>query len=193
VFKEHNPQDQNPGFDWKAEDKNVEDESFTYSLHRYLYHDYQLPEEYTPTKGFVDPSGYDPWTQIHSMKKTPIETFEENLSLKSQNKIQSSTVNYNLVKFYNSKKTGSYYYIEFLEADEEFGKHVRGSRSKGQWGSETFKAGMEELGWTYDRRKTMHGKRFQVLFRKDFNEIQSDGCSDDENGMTEIHPDNDIQ
>jgi hypothetical protein len=138
----------------------------------------------------VDPSGYDPWCQIHTLKKSPIETFEENLMLHSSPRNNSSQVNYNLVKYYHSKKTGTYYYINFLEADEEFGKHVRLSRFKGQWVSDTFKEGMKELGWNYDRRKTIHGKRIQALYKKDFNDKCSDGGSDDD-GMTEIFKDDD--
>ena len=79
---------------------------------------------------------------------------------------------------YSSRKTGDFYYIDFLIADEEFGKHVRLSRLKGNWGTEAFKSGMIELGWSYDRRKTINNKRIQVLYRVDFDVRSFDPDSD---------------
>ena len=157
LFKEVDPKDPNPGYDWQAEDQNVEDESFAYSLHRFLYEEYELPSDYVPTKGFVDPSGFDPWEHIYSKKKTPIETFNENLQL-STSTSSSSQVNFNLVSKYNSKRSGEFYYIDCQIVDEEFGKHVRLSRFKANLGTEALKIGMIELGWSYDRRKTMNKK-----------------------------------
>ena len=185
LFKEVNPKDPNPEFDWKAEDENVEDESFTYSLHKYLFSEYELDKGYVPEKGFVDPTNFDPWAHVYVKKKTPIETFNENLQLKSAPSTSNLEVNYNLVRQYKSRKTGEFYYIDFQIADAEFGKHLRLSRFKGNWGTESFKTGMEELGWTYDRRKSIDGKRIQVLYRVDFElKTMDDNSESDEDIIT---------
>ena len=157
LIKANDPKDPNPGFDWKAEDANVEDESFTYSLYRYMYDEYKIPSNYVPQKGFVDPSGFDPWEKIYAVKKNPIETFNENLKLVTAKRNHRLKVDYNLVRKHDSRKTGIYYYLDFHEANEEFGKHLQLSRCDGKWGEELFRTGKEALGWTYDRKKVIQG------------------------------------
>ena len=63
-----------------ALDKLVENVSFGFSFYKYLYEDYKLPDDYDPT-GFIDPSGFDPWKEVRSLKKSPTETFNEYLKL----------------------------------------------------------------------------------------------------------------
>jgi hypothetical protein len=161
------PADKN--IDWSAEKTIVGDISFDYSLYKYMYDEYKISKDYDPTS-YND--NYNVWSKLQTMKPVPIESFNEFLKMYSNEIRKPSDINYKLVHTYLSK-TGKFqfYYLYYHEVVGEFMKYLQKYHKKSiGMTPETFKKGMLELGWEYDRKKSIYNKQTPVLFRTEFEE-----------------------
>jgi hypothetical protein len=128
---------------------------------------------------FID--HYDVYSELKSMKKNPVETFNELLMLDKNIASWDRKSNdpcYDIVCEYKGSKV-HYFYILREEALRNFNLHsAQGNRTKIT--DETFKSEMKQLGWDYDRKK-MNGI-FKLVFYRDTFEERCCGDSDSGEG-----------
>jgi hypothetical protein len=155
--------------DWNSAKAIVEDISFRYSLYKYMHEEYNISNDYDPTRYDDD---FDVWTKLHSLKPVPIESFNEYLKL-DRNELHHDfkKPDYNIVQKHFSKGGDfKFYYICWHKTCDEFLKHLQYYPKNRSMNPELIKKGMLELGWTYDRKKSINNKERAVLFRNDFDE-----------------------
>jgi hypothetical protein len=163
---------------WKEYKNLIDDPNFGYSLYMYVYNEWGAGRPYNPD-AFID--HYDVYSELKSLKKNPVETFNELLMLASSynqwGERKSNEPQYNIVYEYKGSKV-HYYYIPRDEALRNFNLHsAQGNRSK--MTEETFKLEMRQLGWYYDR-KNISGVLKTVFYRDTFVESvvsESDGSN----------------
>jgi hypothetical protein len=164
---------------WKEYKELIDDPNFGYSLYMYVYDEWG-ERGFNPDAFITE---YDMYSELKSMKKNPVETFNELLTLNNGSLWTENTrdIHYNIVNEYNGAKL-HYFYIHRSVALHNFNLHsLQGNRSK--MTEETFKSEMKQLGWNYDRKR-ISGELLHVFYRDTF--VESVVSESESEGVEEV-------